>query len=93
MISVNEYFNATVKSLGYKTNNGNSTVGVMEEGAYEFGTSTHEKMTVIEGELITQLPNTTDWKSFKAGESFEVEANTSFKVKSVGQTSYLCTYK
>ncbi|WP_111707261.1 pyrimidine/purine nucleoside phosphorylase [Lutibacter citreus] len=92
MISVNEYFNATVKSLGYSSKNGKSTIGVMEDGEYEFGTSSHEKMTVIEGELIAQLPNTTDWKSFKAGESFEVEANSSFKVKSVGQTSYLCTY-
>ena len=92
MISVNEYFNATVKSLGYNSSKGKSTIGVMEEGEYEFGTSSHETMTVIEGELIAQLPNTTDWKSFKSGASFEVEANTSFKVKSVGQTSYLCTY-
>jgi hypothetical protein len=65
----------------------------MEAGEYEFGTSTHETMMVIEGELIAQMPNATTWKSYKAGEKFEVEANTKFKVKSVGQTSYLCTYK
>jgi uncharacterized protein YaiE (UPF0345 family) len=52
MISVNEYFDARVKSLGYTTTTGKSTVGVMEEGEYEFGTSTHETMIVIEGELI-----------------------------------------
>ena len=56
MISVNEYFDARVKSLGYTTTTGKSTVGVMEEGEYEFGTSTHETMIVIEGELITLLP-------------------------------------
>ncbi|SDX60419.1 hypothetical protein SAMN05444411_10730 [Lutibacter oricola] len=93
MISANEYFNGTVKSLGYTTANGKSTVGVMEEGDYEFGTSSHETMTVIEGELIAQLPNNAEWKLYKAGESFEIEANARFKVKSVGQTSYLCTYK
>lgn len=93
MISVNEYFDATVKSLGYTSATGKSSVGVMEEGTYEFGTSTHETMIVIEGELIAQLPNETEWKSYKAGASFEVDANTSFKVKSVGQTSYLCQYK
>jgi hypothetical protein len=93
MISVNEYFNGTVKSLGYTSATGKSTVGVMEAGEYEFGTSTHETMMVIEGELIAQMPNATTWKSYKAGEKFEVEANTKFKVKSVGQTSYLCTYK
>jgi hypothetical protein len=93
MISVNEYFDARVKSLGYTTTTGKSTVGVMEEGEYEFGTSTHETMIVIEGELIAQLPNETEWKSFKAGTSFEVAANAKFKVKSVGQSSYLCRYK
>ena len=93
MISVNEYFDTKVKSLGYTTTTGKSTVGVMEEGEYQFGTSTHETMIVIEGELITLLPGESEWKSFKAGTSFEVAANTSFKVKSVGQSSYLCRYK
>ncbi len=93
MISANEYFDATVKSLGYESNEGKSTVGVMEPGEYEFGTSSHEIMTVVEGELVVQLPNSTDWTSYKDGETFEVEANSSFKVKSVGQTSYLCKYR
>jgi uncharacterized protein YaiE (UPF0345 family) len=93
MITTNEYFDAQVKSLGYSTASGNSTIGVMEAGDYEFGTSSHETMTVIEGELIALLPGETEWKSYKAAASFEVAANTSFKVKAVGQTSYLCTYK
>ncbi len=93
MISANEYFDGNVKSLGYTSAVGKSTVGVMEEGEYEFGASSHETMIVIEGELIVLLPNESEWKSFKDGSRFEVEANTSFKVKSVGQTSYLCKYK
>lgn len=93
MISVNEYFEKKVKSLGYVTPAGRSTIGVMEEGEYEFGTSSHETMIVVEGELIVLLPNETEWKSFKPGTSFEINANSSFKVKSVGQTSYLCKYK
>ncbi|MDG1805366.1 pyrimidine/purine nucleoside phosphorylase [Flavicella sp.] len=93
MISSNEYFDSKVKSLGYKSATGNSTVGVMEPGDYEFGTSSHETMIVVEGELVALLPGETEWKSFKTGTSFEVEANSSFKVKSVGQTSYLCQYK
>jgi uncharacterized protein YaiE (UPF0345 family) len=93
MITSNEYFDARVKSLGYASAIGKSSVGVMEEGTYEFGTATHETMIVIEGELIAQLPGEDAWKSYKAGDAFEVAANTSFKVKSVGQTSYLCQYK
>ncbi len=92
MINVNEYFEGTVKSLGYESTDGKSTVGVMEPGEYEFGTSQHEKMTVIQGQLDIQFAGTADWKSFKNGESFEVNANSSFKVKSIGQTAYLCQY-
>lgn len=93
MISSNEYFDAKVKSLGYTSATGNSTIGVMEPGEYEFGTSSHETMIVIEGELVALLPGESEWKSFKAGTSFQVEAGTSFQVKSIGQTSYLCKYK
>lgn len=92
MISANEYFDATVKSLGYE-NDGKSTVGVMEPGDYEFGTGAAEVMTVIEGELIALLPGATEWVSFKAGQSFDVPGDSSFKVKAVGQTSYLCKYE
>ena len=93
MINVNEYFGGTVKSLGYVTPSGKSTIGVMEEGDYEFGTSTHETMTVIEGTLVVTMPNETTSKSYGKGETFEVEANSSFKVKAIGQTSYLCQYQ
>lgn len=93
MINVNEYFGGNVKSLGYVTPTGKSTIGIMEEGEYEFGTSTHETMTVIEGTLEVMMPNETEYKSYGKGEVFEVDANSSFKVKSIGQTSYLCQYQ
>jgi hypothetical protein len=93
MISVNEYFNGTVKSLAYNSTEGKSTIGVIEPGEYEFGTSSHETMVVIEGELLALLPGESEWKSYKNSESFQVEANTSFKVRADLQTSYLCKYK
>ncbi|WP_423149345.1 pyrimidine/purine nucleoside phosphorylase [Rubrolithibacter danxiaensis] len=93
MIQVNAYFDGKVKSLGYESLNGKSTIGVMDEGEYEFGTSTEETMIVIEGTLIALLPGESDWKSFKQGEQFKVPADVKFKVRSVGQTSYLCQYK
>lgn len=93
MINVNEYFNGAVKSLAYQSEEGKSTVGVINPGEYEFGTSQHEIMTVIEGELIALLPGSQEWKSFTSGQKFEVPANASFKVKSVGQSAYLCQYR
>ena len=93
MIAANEYFNENVKSLGYESSTGKSTLGVMEAGEYEFSTSLHETMTVIEGEMTVKLPNATDWKTYSAGQSYQIEANEKFLVKVSGQTSYLCQYK
>lgn len=93
MIATNEYFDANVKSLAYENAKGKSTIGVMEPGAYKFGTATHETMTVIEGELIVLLPGETEEKSITNGDVFEVAADFSFKVRVIGQTSYLCQYK
>lgn len=93
MITVNEYFNGAVKSLGYESATGKSTVGVMDAGDYEFGTSTHETMIVIEGEMTVKLPGAPDWATYKAGESYQIEANTKFQVKISRQTSYLCQYE
>jgi len=93
MISTNEYFDGNVKSLGYTSEKGKSTVGVMEAGEYEFGTSTHETMIVVEGEMAVKLPEVSEWKTYKAGESYEIEANKKFQVKVSQQTAYLCQYK
>ncbi|WP_298341196.1 pyrimidine/purine nucleoside phosphorylase [uncultured Algibacter sp.] len=93
MISTNEYFGGNVKSLGYTSASGQSTVGVMEAGEYEFSTSTHETMYVIEGKMTVKLPNNNTWVAYNPGDSFKIDANEKFQVKVSSQTSYLCQYK
>jgi purine/pyrimidine-nucleoside phosphorylase len=92
MIKQNEYFDGNVRSLGYTSAIGNSTVGVMEAGEYTFNTGSAEVMTVIEGSMEVQLKDETEWKTYVAGEHYHVGANTSFKVKVLVQTSYLCQF-
>jgi len=92
MINLNEYFEGAVKSLAYE-NNGKSTVGVIDTGEYEFGTSSPESMYVIEGEMKVLLPASADWQLFGEGQQFEVAANSSFKVHVTKPTSYLCKYR
>lgn len=92
MINVNKYFDGYVKSLSYATSEGKSTVGVMEPGEYEFETSMSETMIVIEGELEALLPGEPEWKTYTSGNTFDIPANSSFKVRALGQTSYLCKY-
>lgn len=93
MITENQYFDGNVKSLGYETAEGKSTVGVINPGEYTFGTAQQEIMHVVEGELEALLPGTTEWVSITAGNHFEVPANASFKVKATVQTAYLCQYR
>jgi len=63
MLKTNEYFGGKVVSIGLESAEGKATVGVMEAGKYEFGTSTIEIMTVISGSLTIQQPGETEWKT------------------------------
>jgi purine/pyrimidine-nucleoside phosphorylase len=93
MITENQYFDGNVKSLGYETTDGKSTIGIINPGEYTFVTAQKEIMHVIEGELETLLPEAAEWQSIKAGRNFEVPASSSFKVKTTVQTAYLCQYR
>ena len=93
MIAVNEYFGGSVRSLGYNTAAGKSSVGVINEGEFEFGTSQHEIMTLVEGQLEVLLPEAEAWQLYGPGEAFEVPAGASFKVKATAPVAYLCQYR
>ena len=92
MLKVNEYFGGTVKSVALENAEGVATVGVMESGEYEFGTSSIELMTVTSGVLDVLLPGETNWKTFVKDETFRVEKDVRFKVKANGQVAYYCLY-
>ncbi len=93
MFKTNEYFDGKVKSIAFEAKEGTATIGVMAAGEYEFGTATVEHMTVTSGEMIVQQPNETEWKTYKAFETFIVEKDVKFKVKVNEDTSYRCLYK
>ena len=92
MLETNEYFDGNVKSIGFKTASLPATVGVMEIGEYEFGTSEKETVTIVSGVLTVMLPNASDWKIFNQGDSFIVEKNEKFQLKVDVATAYLCVY-
>jgi len=93
MLDTNEYFAGKVKSIGFQTETLPATVGVMEVGEYEFGTSQKETMTVVSGALLVMLPDEKEWKTFAQGESFIVEANQKFQLQVKVASAYLCTYE
>ncbi len=93
MFKSNEYFDGKVKSIAFTSAEGPATVGVMAVGDYEFGTDSIEIMTVVSGIMDIKLPDTDEWKTFQAGESFEVAKGVKFGVRVSVETSYLCLYK
>lgn len=93
MLKVNEYFEGKVKSIALANEDGKQTVGVMAIGDYVFGTSTKELMKVVSGELKIKMPNDTEYKTYVAGEQFEVESNIKFSVKVEKESAYVCYYE
>ncbi len=92
MFKVNQYFDGKVTSIAFAGDELPATVGVMAAGDYEFGTSQHEVLTIISGELSVLLPGQTVWQTFRQGQRFEVAANQKFQLQVARDTAYLCTY-
>ncbi|WP_434305730.1 pyrimidine/purine nucleoside phosphorylase [Clostridium botulinum] len=92
-MKVNGYFDGKVKSMSFVNKEGESTIGLMDVGEYEFSTCKKEFMTIVSGKMIVKLPGETTWKEFKKNDTFIVEANKKFNVKLAEQTAYICLYK
>ncbi len=92
MFKTNEYFDGKVKSIAFETVEGPATLGVMAPGAYEFGTSTVEHMTVVSGMMYVLLPGETSWRKFKPFETFTVGKGLKFSLKIESDAAYLCMY-
>ena len=93
MFKTNEYFGGDVMSMAFENEEGKATIGIMAAGEYEFGTSTVEYMTVVSGEMDVLLPGETEWKTFKAYDTFVVEKNAKFKLLIKADCAYKCIYK
>jgi len=89
----NIYFDGKVTSRSIKFEDGTlKTLGIMLPGEYEFNTDDKELMEIMSGDMEVLLPNNRDWQSIKAGESFEVPANSSFQLKIKTVTDYCCNF-
>ncbi len=89
----NVYFDGRVTSRTVLFADGTrKTLGLMMPGEYEFSTGSRELMEVLSGDLDVLLSGQGDWQTFKAGQSFEVPPNSSFKLKLNGVVDYCCSY-
>ena len=89
----NIYFDGQVSSRIVQFADGSTkTLGLMLPGEYSFGTEAKEIMEIMAGDLDILLPGNDQWLTIKAGESFEVPANSKFDLKIKTPTDYCCTY-
>jgi uncharacterized protein YaiE (UPF0345 family) len=88
----NVYFEGGVQSLGFEDAVGKASVGVIDPGAYSFGTSCEELMAVVAGTLEYRLPGA-EWASAAAGQAFAVPAGVTFEVRAAAPVAYLCRYR
>ena len=90
MLEHNQYFDGAVQSVGFRRNGRRSSVGVIDQGTFHFGTDAAERMTVVSGELWVKGPH--EWQHYPAGTSFEVAAKGGFDVRADAPVAYLCEY-
>jgi purine/pyrimidine-nucleoside phosphorylase len=89
----NLYFDGKVTSRTVLFPDGTrKTLGIMMPGEYEFGTSQKEVMDILAGELSVLLPGQDRWLEITQPTKFEVQANSSFKLKVKSVTDYVCSY-
>lgn len=92
-VAANVYFDGKVTSRKVTFADGSfKTLGIMMVGEYEFGTEAAELMEITAGDISILLPNSDEWLDIKGGESFNVPAKASFKVKVKSLTDYCCSY-
>ena len=89
----NVYFDGKVVSRTVLFADGSKkTLGIMQPGEYEFSTGDKELMEIISGELDVALPGAAGVRPIKAGESFEVPANSKFRMTVKTLTDYCCSF-
>lgn len=88
----NVHFEGKTQSLGFKTEEGPATTGVISPGRYTFSAEFEERVVITAGMLRVRLPQK-PWKELRTGEEYVVLAKTSFEVEAEADVAYVCYYK
>jgi uncharacterized protein YaiE (UPF0345 family) len=89
----NIYYDGNVTSRSVHFADGTvKTLGFMLPGEYEFKTKAKESMEIMSGKLEVLLSESNNWMTVQAGESFDIPADSSFKLKITEPTDYCCSF-
>lgn len=93
VMAANVYFDGGVTSRTIKFSDGSTkTLGFMQVGEYQFNTDKKEHMDILLGEVDVLLAGETEWKRYKKGDTFYIDANSTFKINAISLTDYCCSF-
>jgi uncharacterized protein YaiE (UPF0345 family) len=77
----------------YFADGSRKTVGVIMPGSQlTFNVGTPELMEITAGECLVKIAGEADFKSYTAGSSFSVAANSSFEIHAKDEVNYVCSF-
>jgi len=90
----NVYFDGKVVSHSILFPDGSKkTLGLIYPGSFHFGTAKAERMEIVAGECDVKLDSSEEKKSYKAGQFFDVPANSGFDINVYdGICEYICSF-
>ncbi|MDP2265859.1 MAG: pyrimidine/purine nucleoside phosphorylase [Thiobacillus sp.] len=90
----NVYFDGKCVSHSITLEDGTKkSLGVILPATLTFNAAAPEIMESVAGSCRVKLAGESEWKSYSAGESFEVPANSSFDIEVSGEPyHYVCHY-
>ena len=89
----NVYFDGGVTSRTINFANGEKkTLGIIQPGEFSFDTGKKEIMDILSGECEVLLAGEDQWQRYAAGDTFEIPANSNFKIKAITLTDYCCSF-
>lgn len=68
------------------------SVGVIFPASLTFNTGAPEVMEVTGGRCRVRLKGASDWRTYGAGQSFEVPGNSSFDIEALETLDYVCHF-
>jgi uncharacterized protein YaiE (UPF0345 family) len=68
------------------------SVGVIMPSTLTFNTDAPERMEIVAGSCRYKLAGAADWKTVKAGESFDVPGKSSFQIEQTEPLHYVCHF-
>ncbi|MBI3897736.1 MAG: pyrimidine/purine nucleoside phosphorylase [Gammaproteobacteria bacterium] len=89
----NVYHGGHVTSRTIVTSTGEKkTLGIMLPGSYRFNTDAAERMDVTQGHCRVKLAGEQGWCDYRAGQHFDVPANSYFEIEVIELFDYICHF-